>query len=295
MHNVQYSILNVQLNSNGLIKALQKDAALIDEMDALANDETHFHLWWLGQSGFLLQWNGKRVLIDPYLSDSLTKKYLTTDKPHTRMSELVLNPELLKKISVITSSHNHTDHLDAETLIPVLKNNPDATLIIPEANRAFVAERLKCATDFPVGLNDGRSVPVAEFTFHGVPAKHNEIERDENGNCRFMGYVIEFGKYKIYHSGDTLLFPGMIERLKPFAVDVALLPINGNNPERKVAGNLDCKEAAELGKAINAKCVIPCHYDMFTFNTADVNEFVEEAKKISQPYKVLKCGERFTF
>jgi len=107
-----------------LIPALKKDAALIAEMDSLLNDKEHFHLWWLGQSGFLLQWNGKRLLIDPYLSDSLTKKYLTTDKPHTRMSELVVKPELLKNISVITSSHNHTDHLDAETIIPVMKNNP---------------------------------------------------------------------------------------------------------------------------------------------------------------------------
>ena len=73
---------------------------------------------------------------------------------------------------------------------------------------------------------------------------------------------------------------GWLRLLKSFNTDVALLPINGNKPERRVAGNLDCKEAAELGKAINAKCVIPCHYDMFEFNTADVNEFVTEAEKI---------------
>jgi L-ascorbate metabolism protein UlaG (beta-lactamase superfamily) len=251
------------------------------------------YLWWVGQSGYLLQWNGKRILIDPYLSDSLTKKYLTTDKPHTRISELVIRPELLKNISIVTSSHNHTDHLDAETLIPVLKNNPDIKFIIPEANRSFVAERVKCDTDFPIGLNDKQSVIIDGFTFHGIPAKHNEIDRDEKGNCKYMGYVVEFGKYKIYHSGDTLWFDEMVDLLKPFNVDIALLPINGNKPERKVAGNLDCREAAELGKAINAKVVIPCHYDMFEFNTADVSEFVMEAEKINQPYKVLKGGERF--
>ena len=266
---------------------------MLAEMDSFLKDENHFHLWWLGQSGFLLQWKGKRVLLDPYLSDSLTKKYVTTDKPHTRMSELVVRPELLKNIAVVTSSHNHTDHLDAETLIPVLQNNPGITFIIPEANRSFVAERVKCNMNFPIGLNDGRSVTVDEFTIHGIPAKHNEIERDENGNCSFMGYVIEFGKFKIYHSGDTLWFEGMIEILKPFAVDVALLPINGNKPERKVAGNLDGKEAAALGKAIDAKYVIPCHYDLFTFNTANVKEFVAEAEKIGQPYKVLKGGGHF--
>lgn len=278
-----------------LIKAVKKNEELISEMDSLLQDENGFHLWWLGQSGYLLQWNGKRILIDPYLSDSLTKKYAATDKPHTRISELVLKPELLKNISVVTSSHNHTDHLDAETLIPVLKNNPSIKFIIPEANRNFVAERVKCAIDFPIGLNDGKSITISGFTFHGIPAKHNEIDRDENGNCKYMGYVIEFGMYKIYHSGDTLWFDEMVDMLKPFNVDVALLPINGNKPERKVAGNLDCKEAAALGKAINAKYVIPCHYDMFEFNTADVNGFIKEAEKINQRFVILKGGDKFSY
>lgn len=278
-----------------MIAAINKNEPLVSEMDTLPDDEKKFHLWWLGQSGYLLQWQGKRVLIDPYLSDSLTKKYLATDKPHTRISELVVRPELLKNISVITSSHNHTDHLDAETIIPVLQNNPSVKMIIPEANRNFIAERVKCAIDFPIGLNDKRSVTVDGFIFHGIPAKHNEIGRDENGNCKYMGYVIEFGKYKIYHSGDTLWFDEMVDLLKPFNVDVALLPINGDMPERKVAGNLNCKEAAELGKAINAKYVIPCHYDLFEFNTADVNEFVEEAEKIEQPYMILKGGQKFSY
>ncbi|HLG38534.1 MAG TPA: MBL fold metallo-hydrolase, partial [Chitinophagaceae bacterium] len=212
-----------------LIKAVKKDDELIREADNLSADEKHFHLWWLGQSGFLLQWKGKRVLIDPYLSDSLTKKYATTDKPHIRMSERVMDPELLKDIMIVSSSHNHTDHLDAETLIPVFKNNPGIKFIIPEANRDFVAERIKCKKEFPLGLNDGKSVEIGEFTFHGIPAKHNEIDRDETGNCKYMGYVIEFGKYKIYHSGDTLWFDGMVELLKPFTVNVAILPINGND------------------------------------------------------------------
>ena len=276
-----------------LIKAVKKDHELVKDMDKLIGDETTFHLWWLGQSGFLLQWKGKRVLIDPYLSDSLTKKYAATEKPHIRMSEQVIDPALLNNISIVTSSHNHTDHLDAETLMPIFRNNPEIKMIIPEANRDFVAERVACKKEFPLGLTDGTSVSIDGFTFHGIPAKHNEIERDKNGNCKYMGYVIEFGNRKIYHSGDTLWFDEMIEILKPHSPHVALLPINGNDPSRKVAGNLNCREAAELGKAIHATWVIPCHYDMFTFNTADVNEFRKEAEKINQAYKILNGGERF--
>jgi L-ascorbate metabolism protein UlaG (beta-lactamase superfamily) len=276
-----------------LLPAIKKDEALVAEMDALLRDKDHFYLWWLGQSGYLLQWNEKRVLIDPYLSDSLTTKYAGTSKPHIRMSERVIAPELLRDISIVSSSHNHTDHLDADTLKPVLKNNPGIRFIIPEANRDFVANRVGCESDFPVGLNDGSSITAGEFIFHGIPAKHNEIERDKQGHCKYMGYVVEFGKWKIYHSGDTLWFPQLVDLLKPFSIDVALLPINGNDPARGVAGNLNSREAAELGKDISARWIIPCHYDMFSFNTVNVNEFIKEADGIGQQYKILRGGEYF--
>lgn len=277
-----------------LIPAILKDEALLADADQYRSDKTNFHLWWLGQSGYLLQWKGKRILIDPYLSDSLTKKYANTNKPHVRMSERVIDPRLFKDILVVTSSHNHTDHLDGETLIPLLKNNPHIHFIVPEANRAFVADRVQCDKSFPIGLNDGDMHIIADFSFYGIPAKHNEIERDDKGNCRFMGYVIQFGGWSIYHSGDTLWFDDMIDTLKPFDVDVALLPINGNDPARGVAGNLDAREAALLGKAIGAKTVIPCHYNMFEFNTADPADFVNEAKQIGQPCSILQHGERWS-
>jgi L-ascorbate metabolism protein UlaG (beta-lactamase superfamily) len=82
--------------------------------------------------------------------------------------------------------------------------------------------------------------------------------------------------------------------LKPFAPDLALLPINGNDPARKVAGNLNAKEAAELAKSLGVECAIPCHYDMFFFNTVDVSDFVKEAAQLNQQYRVLKGGERYS-
>jgi L-ascorbate metabolism protein UlaG (beta-lactamase superfamily) len=271
-----------------------KDEDFLAEVEEYGQDQKEFHLWWLGQSGFLLTWRGERILIDPYLSDSLTKKYTGTNKPHIRISERVVDPNLLRNISIVTSSHNHSDHLDAETLIPLIKNNPEIKLIIPEANREFVSERLQISKAFPIGLSDGRSISIGDFDIHGVAAKHNEIERDSLGNCKFMGYVICFAQWSIYHSGDTLWFEGLDEFVKPFHIDVALLPINGNDSTRGVAGNLNPWEAAGLGKSIGAGLVIPCHYDMFAFNTGDPRDLEINAKKISQPYCILEQGGHFS-
>ena len=275
-----------------LIQAFQKDQKLLDDIQRSIHQTHGFRVWWLGQSGFLIQYLGKHLLFDPHLSDSLTKKYATTDKPHTRISELVINPARLDMIDVVTSSHNHTDHLDAETLLPILDKNPTIIMVIPEANRKFVAERSKCEEDFPVGLNDNEHVEIYPFKLYGVPAAHNEMERDEAGKLKFMGFVAEFGPYKVYHSGDTLWYEGMVEILKPFKVDIAFLPINGNKPERKVAGNLNFDEAARLGKEIEAKLVIPHHYHLFEFNTEDPENFITKADEYGTPYRVLRLGER---
>ncbi|MBX3257558.1 MAG: MBL fold metallo-hydrolase [Chitinophagaceae bacterium] len=273
-----------------LIPAVAKNEILLEQAQSFENDNDHFHIWWLGQSGYLLLWQGKRILIDPYLSDSLTRKYADTKKPHIRMSEKAMEPGLLKNISIVSSSHNHTDHLDAETLIPVIRNNPGIHFIIPEANRAFVANRVQCDETFPTGLNEGNQFSKEGFTFHGLAAAHNSLDKNEKGECLYMGYIIQFGKWTIYHSGDTLWYAGLENTLKDFKIDLALLPVNGNDPARGVAGNLNAKEAAELAKAAGIKHVIPCHYDMFTFNTANPANFSKEAEAIGQPYTILPIG-----
>ncbi|GAB3510204.1 MBL fold metallo-hydrolase [Spirosoma knui] len=274
--------------------AFQKDDALIADIAAAQSQSDSLHIWWLGQSGFLLQYKGNQLLFDPYLSDSLSRKYANTDKPHVRISEMVVDPARLDMINVVTSSHNHTDHLDADTLKPLLASNPTSQFVIPEANRAFVGERLgdTLANRVPIGLTAGASAVVAGWRIHGVPAAHNELEVDEQGQHKFMGFVVEIGPYKLYHSGDTLWYEGMVEVLRPFAVDVAFLPINGNKPERRVAGNLNPDEAARLGRGIGAKLVIPHHYDLFEFNTADPAEFVQACELYGTPYRVMQLGER---
>ena len=277
-----------------MIKPLLRDGAFIADVTAAREDFEHFHLWWLGQSGFLLQWQGQQLLFDPYLSDSLTKKYAATDKPHVRMTERVVAPERLNFIDGVTSSHNHTDHLDPETLGPLLRANPKMDLVIPEANRQFVIDRLKIVAELPRGLDAGQFTTVANFKIHAVPAAHEQLERDQNGRYRFLGYVVELSGAFIYHSGDTVLYDGMKEWLRRWPVDVALLPINGRAPERRVAGNLWGREAAQLAKDIGARLVIPCHYEMFEFNTATPDEFVAECRRLDQPHRVLRAGERWS-
>ncbi|MCC6265761.1 MAG: MBL fold metallo-hydrolase [Bryobacterales bacterium] len=278
----------------GLIAAFQKDDALLEDIHRSNSYDGHFRLWWLGQSGFLLQYKQQHLLFDPYLSDSLSEKYAGTDKPHTRMSELVVDPAELGFVEIVTSSHNHTDHLDRDTLLPILTAKDLTHFLLPEANRLFASERLSLNAAFAIGMNDGETAHIDPFETIAVPAAHNTIERDEEGRCRFLGYVVRFGGWCVYHSGDTKHFEGMEELLRGYKIDVAMLPINGDKPERRVAGNLSAEEAAALGKAIGAGVVIPHHFHLFAFNTEDPAVFEAACVRMGTPFRVLRLGEKFS-
>ena len=97
-------------------------------------------------------------------------------------------------------------------------------------------------------------------------------ERDADGNHRFLGYVLETGGARIYHSGDTVFFDGLVEDVKPLAPDVVLLPVNGSRPELSangVPGNLSLDEAIDIACGLGADAAVFHHYGMFAFNTVD--------------------------
>jgi L-ascorbate metabolism protein UlaG (beta-lactamase superfamily) len=289
-----------------VIKPVQQDDAFLADVartrDVLGDS---FRMWWLGQSGFLVQYRGRHLLFDPYLSDSLTKKYAGTEKPHVRISERVVAPERLDFIDVITSTHSHTDHLDAETIVSIaravqhridrlmesdgLTAGSEPRLVLPCAIGDLAGKRLAEAEPGFDEMNAWDQAKASKFHFTAVPAAHDQLALDEQGRNLYLGFVVKMGPHVIYHSGDTVVFDGMADLLRPFKIDVAILPINGK------VGNMGGRDAARLAKAIGARVVIPCHYDMFEFNTADPgDEFVPECERLGQPYRVLRLGERFS-
>jgi L-ascorbate metabolism protein UlaG (beta-lactamase superfamily) len=274
--------------------AFLKDDAFLLDVKAAPAGRGLLHLWWLGQSGFLVQHEGRFLVMDPYLSDSLTRKYAGTDKPHVRMTERVVDPSRLGFVSVVTCSHVHTDHMDPETIRPLLLANPDIDLVIPEAIRDIAAERLGIEPSRPLGMNDGVSREAGGFAVRALPSAHDTLDTDDAGNHRYLGYVVQAGTWSLYHSGDTRLYDGLAERLAGFRLDLGLLPINGWSPERRVQGNLNIDESVALGIDSRMGLVVPHHFDMFEFNTADPEAFRTAAARRGLPVKVLRPGERLT-
>jgi len=96
-----------------------------------------------------------------------------------------------------------------------------------------------------------------------VAAAHDDILRDEIGRSHYLGFIVQRHGFTVYHSGDTLWHEELLPALLEYQPDIVLVPINGNKPERRVAGNLNGTEAAALAKACGAKLAVPHHFDMF--------------------------------
>ena len=214
------------------------------------------------------------LLLDPYLSDSLTEKYEGTPTPHVRMTRRVVDPARLGFVDVVTSSHGHTDHLDPVTLRAL---RPSA-LVCPPGLRDLALERAGVVPHF---IDVDETVVVGDFRFTAVRADH-----DVPGGA--AGFVVECGRWTLYHSGDTTAYAGLGQRLRRFALDIALLPINGQ------LGNMDGGDAAHVANEAGARLAVPCHFDMFEFNTAAPDDFVETCASLGQPFRVLRAGERLT-
>jgi L-ascorbate metabolism protein UlaG (beta-lactamase superfamily) len=62
---------------------------------------------------------------------------------------------------------------------------------------------------------------------YAVPSAHPRLDWTADGGYPYLGYLIRFGRWTIYHAGDCALYEGLAERLRPYNVSVALLPVGG--------------------------------------------------------------------
>lgn len=253
-------------------------------------------LWWLGQAGFAIRHRGVLLFVDPYLSDVLAGKYRGKIFPHARMQPAPVNPSDVVGLDAVLCTHGHTDHMDLGA-IPYLQTSSDPLFVVPRSEAVKGVGRGIPATRM-VGLDASESFAAPGYRVTAVPAAHEEIVLDGHGQNLFLGYVIEIGGVRIYHSGDCAPYEGQHELIAQLDVDLALLPVNGRDEHRKgngVPGNLTLDEAVALTRAAGIPALVCHHWGMFAFNTADPEELRAGLADVDHVrWRVPVLGEAFT-
>ena len=219
---------------------------------------------WLGQAGLLFIKNGFKIMIDPYLSDSVEKI-----NPASFRRQAVDESLFEIKPDVMIFTHNHLDHYDSENVCRFISADTNIVVLSP----ASVWQEVRKIGGGNNYIQFNRHTVWTEngIKFTAVKAEHSDISA--------IGVIIDDGDKKYYVTGDTLYNEKIFGDI-PNDIYAVFLPVNG------VGNNMNMTDAARFAKRINAERTVPMHIGMFDEITAD--EFDCENKIIANIYEEIK-------
>jgi L-ascorbate metabolism protein UlaG (beta-lactamase superfamily) len=205
---------------------------------------------WLGHATFLIQApNGKRILIDPWLTGNPATPPDRRDPGH---------------VDLILVTHGHGDHIG--DVVAVAERTKCRIIAIPEIG-AYLS-RQGVAGDRTTTMNKGGTVRLPELGLAVTMTTAHHSGGIEDAETTIYGgepagFVVTFdGGFALYHAGDTCVFSDMALIAELYSPTVALLPIGD-------VYTMGPKEAALAGKflASSVRAIVPMHYGTFPLLT----------------------------
>lgn len=224
------------------------------------------YLIYYGHSAFEVNVSGKKILIDPWLSNPLSP----------------VKPESVTGVDYILITHDHDDHLG--DTFELLKKNPKAKVVSTFEIANFVAEKVNDESRAIGGNMGGPMVVDDKIKVALVPANHTSTHGSP------VGVVIITEDGTLYHAGDTGITAEMGLIGEVYKPDIAMLPIGGHF-------TMDHNEAAKAVELLKPKVAVPMHYGTFPMLYGSPEEFSRIVTSRGLPTKVviLRPGERFEF
>jgi L-ascorbate 6-phosphate lactonase len=281
-----------------VMKVYKHGGALMQEINETRVHDDAISFWNLGQAGILLKGREEDglICIDPYLSNSIEQ--VNPETEFKRAYPPVLSPIMLENADAILITHEHDDHLDFATLREVVQNGENPFYVVPAPLVSMV--QTETGNKNIVGAKGNESFHIKGFQITPVPAAHTRYQVDLHGNHLYLGFCLEVNGVRLFHSGDTIITPELIEKVKDFNPHVVFLPINGGDyfrSSREIIGNMSYREAVEFSIMVGADLIIPIHYDLFPNNRENPAYFVDYlfTHYPNQKFHMMAPGERFIY
>ena len=219
----------------------------------------------LGQAGILFEKEKFKIMIDPYLSNSVEKI-----NPNNYRRVAVDESFFAIKPDVMIFTHNHLDHYDPETVCNFITQDSKVLVLSPKS--VWDDVRKIGGNNNYVLFNRHTSWTENGIKFTAVKAEHSDSDA--------IGVIIDDGENLYYITGDTLYNEEIFKDI-PNNIYALFLPING------VGNNMNIADAMNFTKRVKAKKVIPIHIGMFDeLTTENFNCINKISAKIYEEIKL---------
>lgn len=248
-------------------------------------------LVWYGHSAFLLQIDGKNILLDPMFGQVAAPFSWMGEKRFNK--ELPLEIKKLPKIDAIIFSHDHYDHLDYESVMGL--KNKTKHFFVPLGIGVHLESWGISKSDI-TELDWWQETHYKDLTFVCTPAQHFSGRKFTNGQSTlWSSWVIKSNQERIFFSGDggyNVHFKDIGEKYGPF--DIALMECGQYN---KMWADIHMmpEETAQAGIDVKAKKLMPIHWAGFKLAlhswTDPIIRVSAKAKELGLPLITPDIGE----
>jgi len=295
---------NMDMNTGGMFSLMidfikgvpnrePKSELPIHKIDSLSivQNVTKPTLMWFGHSAFLLQLDGKNILLDPMLGPVPAPHPWLGGKRYNH--ELPITIEKIPKIDAVVISHDHYDHLDYGS-IQELKAKTEH-FYVPLGVGAHLrywgveAEKIHEFDWWEEGALDSLKIvftPSRHFLGRGLGNRFSTL---------WGSWVIQGKNENIYFSGDGGYGPHFKEigaKYGPF--DFAMMECGQYNKKWKDIHMMP-EETAQAAVDVQAKTMIPIHWGAFSLALHTwfdpIERVTKKAKALNQPIIVPEIGE----
>lgn len=242
-----------------------------------APDIGRVRITWIGHASFFLQFAGHSVVIDP--------NWARRHGPFKRINAPGLPLNAVPELDLVMVTHAHFDHLHKPSL-KILQAREG--IIVPRGSGSLV-RKLGFPSVHEMRIWD--EIAFGNLAVTHTPSHHwgaryiHDVHRD------FGGYIVRAGDKTVFHCGDSAYFPGFTEIGSRMPIDVALMPIGAYEAPSGRDVHMNPEEAVRAFADLEAKVMIPMHYNTFSLGNEPDDEPLErlltEADRLGISERVL--------
>ncbi len=265
----------------------------VDSLTIASKKDSIPRITWFGHSAFLIEINGKNILLDPMFSK--------VPGPHPwlgpkRFSDgLPIEIEKLPQIDAVIFSHDHYDHLDYDTILKL--KSMVGQFYMPLGVGSHLSA-WGVAKDKINELNWWDETSFGELQFVCTPARHfSGRGLFDRFKSMWGSWVIKSKTHTIYFSGDSGYgphFKKIGEKYGPF--DFAMLEC-GQYDKRWENIHMLPEQTAQAAVDLNTSIMMPIHWGSFVLAlhswNGPVKRVSQKAEELNMPIIIPKIGEQF--